>query len=476
MRAGLWALPGVLCACIAVAVSALAWLGKNVFDTSAMRNEEIRTARIIELTHEWETAIFRDWERYREKLDAISPKDFSEESVHAITKKTRFHFPARISESPEPHATNAASEEKFSLLRENGTYVLRRQTPEHGTQCVIFDENELFSTLGKKVTEQLAVFDNAALRLVPVNEERGFGIIRGLPGAKLIFELAPREHAESLAAKRAVLIAGTGVLTMLAAIVLLAIRVFSLSEKRYLFAHAVSHELKTPLAELRACTETALTLCRDDENMHNELATIHRSSRELNAIVENLLIFSRMKNGKLRFSPAKFSVENLFSRIFDRLGERLIAANMDAIFDIDPEARKRRLRTSVEMLGRILFNLADNAAKYAYRENEENAVTFRVRADARLLYVDVEDDGPGIPEPHRDEIFRPFERGNAHGDTRGLGLGLPISAEVAKMLGGKLFLLKSDGTGTTFRLEIPLLRLNDKHKKIKRHEPAPTLH
>lgn len=458
MRPGIWSLAGVLFACVAAAVSAVIWLGKNVFETYAVRDGEIRTARIVELTHKWETAIFHDWTKCVQNLNTISPEDFSEERVQAVAEETQFRFPARVvSEavaSKLPPAQKPGPE--FSLSREDGFYLLRRETPTRGIQCVAFDEKALFSAIGEQSARMLSRLENVSLRVVPVEHARGFGIVRGLPGAKLEFDIKAREHADSLAAKHAVLFAGAGICVMLVAIVLLAMRVFSLSEKRYLFASAVSHELKTPLAELRACTETALNMCRDGE-IRNELATIHRSSRELNAIVENLLVFSRMKNGNLCFSAAEFSVKNLFSRIFERIGERLLAANMDTLFDIAPEARERRVVTSVEMLGRILFNLADNAAKYAYREAGENSVTFRVRATQTQLRVDVEDDGPGIPEKHRAEIFKPFERGSAHGDTRGLGLGLPISAEAAKMLGGKLFLLKSDSAGTTFRLEIPLL-------------------
>lgn len=451
--------PQMLCAalavCVSVAASAIIWLGKNVFETYAVRDAEIRTARIVELTHAWETAIFRDWTTCIEKLNTISPEDFSESSVRTVAEKTRFRFPARVGTGT--HADPAAPPgEKFSLSRENGLYVLRRKTPNHGIQRVVFDESELFEAIGEFATRTISLTERAALRIVPVGEERGFGIIRELPGAKLEFELAPRKHADSVAAGHAVWVAGACVFAMLSAIVLLALRVFSLSEKRYLFASAVSHELKTPIAELRACTETALNICHE-KNTHRELEAINRSSRELSVIVENLLAFSRMKNGNLHFSATEFSVEALFSRIFDRLGEHLLSGNADAVFDMDPDARDRRLRTSVEMLGRILFNLTDNAVKYAFREYDDNTLTFRVRAEQKRLCIDVEDDGPGIPEKYRAEIFKPFERGAAREHAHGLGLGLPVSAEAAKMLGGKLFLLKSDSSGTIFRLELPLL-------------------
>lgn len=86
---------------------------------------------------------------------------------------------------------------------------------------------------------------------------------------------------------------------MLAAIFALAVRVFLLSEKRRLFASSVSHELKTPLAELRLCAETAHARCGDPA-VRGELDRIRRSASELTEIVENLLLFSRMRSGKFR--------------------------------------------------------------------------------------------------------------------------------------------------------------------------------
>lgn len=455
MKLSRWGLCAVLLACISVTLSAVVWLGKNVFETYSTRDAEIAAARVIELTHTWETAIFHDWSNCIERLNTISPKDFSESSVRAITEKTRFRFPARIEEKASSDAPESA-DNKFSVLRENGFYILQRKTRQHGIQRIVFEENALFESIGRHAAQTISRLENASLSLVSVPAERGFGIVRELPGAKLEIKLGARKHADSVAAKHAVWLAAFGICVMLGAIFFLAMRVFSLSEKRYLFASAVSHELKTPLAELRACAETAIELSRENA-VRKELATIDRSSRELSAIVENLLIFSRMKNGNLHFSLTEFTVEDVFSRIFDRIAERLISVDADAFFEIAPSVRERRLQTSVEMLGRILFNLADNAAKYGCRDLEENTVTFRVHANANKLCIDVEDKGFGIPEKFRSRIFRAFERGNAKHEARGLGLGLTISEQSAKLLGGKLILLKSDRTGTTFRLELPLL-------------------
>lgn len=458
MRAGTLLLSAALTACASAGVAALVWLGANVREVRATREAEIRAARVVELTQERETEIFREWTRFAEALDAIPPEDFSEAVVRAAAERAGTALPVKSladafpSEAGSPESVG----EKFSAFRAGGDYFLMRKIGggNGGVQGVVFSAAELFRAFEERSRETLARTENAAMRVVPVAAERGFGIVRGLPGAKLEFDLAPRGHAESVAAERAVFVALAGALAMLAAIVALAVRVFLLSEKRYLFASSVSHELKTPIAELRICAETACGRCRDAA-VRGELERIRGSASELTAIVENLLIFSRMSSGRFRIPVTGIFVEDLFARVSERIAERLFAADMDAVFDIEPAARERRFLGNAEMLGRILFNLADNAAKYAFRAGVENLVVFRVRLARQRILIDVEDGGPGIPPEIRARLFSPF---SGSGAAHGLGLGLAISARAARALRGKLFLLKSDAAGTVFRLEMPLAK------------------
>lgn len=457
MRAGTLLLGAALAACVSAGVAALVWLGVNVREIRAAREAEIRAARVVQLTQERETEIFREWTRFAAALDAVPPADFSESSIRAAAARAgAAYLPVKSLADALPDSAgtpSAAVGEKFSAFRAGGDYFLMRKIGGNGgVQGVVFSAEELFRAFEDRSRETLARTENAVMRLVPAEAERGFGIVRGLPGAKLEFDLAPRAHAESVAAERAVLLALAGALAMLAAIFALAVRVFLLSEKRWLFASSVSHELKTPIAELRVCAETACGRCRDAA-VRGELDRIRGSAEELTAIVENLLIFSRMNSGKFRVPVTGIFVEDLLSRVSERIADRLFSADMDAVFDVEPAARERRILGNAEMLGRILFNLADNAAKYAHRDSGENLVTFRVRLVRRRMLIDVGDGGPGIPPEVRARLFSPFSGGGA---SRGLGLGLAISARAAKALRGRLFLLKSDASGTVFRLELPL--------------------
>jgi signal transduction histidine kinase len=113
--------------------------------------------------------------------------------------------------------------------------------------------------------------------------------------------------------------------------------------------------------------------------------------------------------------------------------------------------------TDVEAVTQILFNLVDNACKYAVSATDRTLeLLTNVKADT--LELSVRDRGPGIPENHRKAIFSPFHRGDrGSGDkTPGVGLGLALSRGLARDLGGDLRLDPPSAPGTRFTLTLPL--------------------
>jgi signal transduction histidine kinase len=113
-----------------------------------------------------------------------------------------------------------------------------------------------------------------------------------------------------------------------------------------------------------------------------------------------------------------------------------------------------RVQGDPHHLGRALRNLVDNAARHA-----RGGVTIRVRADQTSAYLEVGDDGPGIPEAERDRVFDRFVRLD---DSRsrtdgGSGLGLPITREIVAAHGGTVTIVDSDG-GAVVRIMLPFRR------------------
>ena len=104
----------------------------------------------------------------------------------------------------------------------------------------------------------------------------------------------------------------------------------------------------------------------------------------------------------------------------------------------------------------ILTNLADNSIKYAEAEHPE--VNINVLQTHRVLSIRFSDNGPGIPVELQKSLFRPFSRSarSENGRKPGVGLGLALSRDLARSIGGELTLEKTDNKGSTFLLTLPL--------------------
>ena len=125
---------------------------------------------------------------------------------------------------------------------------------------------------------------------------------------------------------------------------------------------------------------------------------------------------------------------------------------------LEDSARQAVLDTDEEAVGQILFNLADNAAKYASGAEDKTVHLAVDLQDDRVTFTTC-DHGPGVAVAHRDAIFSPFDRGAVRGgsnDVPGVGLGLPLARGLARDLGGDLRLLDNAGGGACFVLELPV--------------------
>lgn len=228
-------------------------------------------------------------------------------------------------------------------------------------------------------------------------------------------------------------------------------------EKRSRFAAAVTHELRTPLTTFRMYSEMlAEGMVKDDATRRQYLDTLRSESSRLATLVENVLSYARVEDGRAPKHQLRTSVVDLVARVRPALERRAAEAGMTICVQ-NRAGEGAWLTTDVEVVGQILFNLVDNACKYANGSNDR-----RIELDVRLsqdsVQLIVRDDGPGIAPQHARVIFQPFERG-AHGpgDTiPGVGLGLALARGLARDLGGELALVPSpDSRGAAFRLILP---------------------
>lgn len=228
-------------------------------------------------------------------------------------------------------------------------------------------------------------------------------------------------------------------------------------EKRSRFASAVTHELRTPLTTFRMYSEMlAEGMVRDEAQRQTYLRTLQQESGRLSTLVENVLTYARLEEGRAARHVETITIANLLERVRGVLQRRAEDAGMTLVI-ADRTGADAVVSTDAEVIEQILFNLVDNACKYA-REAQDKRIEIAVERDNKGLAIAVRDHGPGISPEHQRAIFKAFDRG-AHGpgDTvPGVGLGLALSRDLARDLGGELTLERcADGDGACFRLTLP---------------------
>ena len=169
-----------------------------------------------------------------------------------------------------------------------------------------------------------------------------------------------------------------------------------------------------------------------------------------------MLGFSRIERGRAPRRLESVTAVELVERLRPHMDGRLAEAGMTLATDIPAADAARVLRTDATAVGQILFNLADNAAKYA--ASPGTTVELRVSRRGKALAFTLADKGPGLAKSARGELFQAFSRAaeEAAGDKPGVGLGLAFSRRLARSLGGDLVLDSSTPDGTSFTLLLPM--------------------
>ncbi len=232
--------------------------------------------------------------------------------------------------------------------------------------------------------------------------------------------------------------------------------IMKLSERRASFVSAVTHELRTPLTTFRLYSDILQNDAVAPEKRPAYLKTLSREADRLSHLVENVLAFSQIERGSARSSVSEQDIGGLLESMRERFEARLVAARL--ILDMNTESS---FRCSIDSnaLEHILFNLIDNAAKYA-AGSEPPIVTIEMTRKSNRLEIKVSDHGPGISNAECKKIFRPFHKSakQAAETQPGVGLGLALSNRLVRSMGGKLSCgNRTDGqSGAVFALTLPV--------------------
>ena len=244
---------------------------------------------------------------------------------------------------------------------------------------------------------------------------------------------------------------GAVALLMILAVVLLMRehgRAIREARQRVSFVNQVSHELKTPLTNIRMYTELLeQRIAGKDDKAEQYTGILLSESRRLGRMIHNVLSFGQHGRGTLRLHKAPGVVDTVVAQVLAHFAPAFAHRQMGVQFEAGCGGE---MSFDADVLEQILGNLLGNAEKYA---GEGVQVRVRTFCEADRILVEVADDGPGIPEKYREEIFEPFFRLDARlvQKASGAGIGLSISRELARLHGGDLVLVPTE-KGACFRV------------------------
>jgi len=232
----------------------------------------------------------------------------------------------------------------------------------------------------------------------------------------------------------------------------LRVRLGEISEERNRFLRHMSHELKTPLANMREGTELLLEGAvgglNDDQR---EVAGILReNSLRLQRLIENLLSYSEWQTRRVGLELSELRLPPLVASAIETYQLQVQAHRLKLDLQVDDvafNADRAKLRL-------ILDNLVSNAVKYT---PDGGTITVRGRLDGSDLVIDVADTGPGIAPEDRARIFEAFYQGaTPHGGlVRGTGIGLSVVQEFVQAHGGTIEIVDGEFPGAHFRVRLP---------------------
>ena len=220
------------------------------------------------------------------------------------------------------------------------------------------------------------------------------------------------------------------------------------------FLAAMSHELRTPLNAIAGYTELLEMGLRGPltEEQKTDLGRIRRSQKYLLGLIEQVLVFTQLDAQKVAVHIQDVALDELLRDTETMVKPQIVAKGIKYSYNSGEPGIV--VRADREKAQQIVLNLVTNGAKYT---NPGGRVTVSSRTHNGTVHVKVSDTGPGIPDKMLAQIFEPFVQldRRLNQPREGVGLGLTISRDLARAMGGDLTVDSTLGVGSTFTLVLP---------------------
>ena len=205
----------------------------------------------------------------------------------------------------------------------------------------------------------------------------------------------------------------------------------------------ISHQLKTPLANLKMYSEFLENTSLPEDKRREYIGVLRISVERLNFLSENMIKISRLESGLIQMDSRRQSLNETI---------------LKSVKDVYPKAKQKGTEIIYKELGQVIlnhdrnwtaeavFNLLDNAVKYG---EEGSSIILSIRRLGMFVQVSVEDENGEIPPEERNKVFQRFYRGRGSQEQEGIGVGLYLTREIVEMQGGYMN-LKTTGKGNIF--------------------------
>ncbi|MFK3961550.1 ATP-binding protein [Guptibacillus hwajinpoensis] len=230
-------------------------------------------------------------------------------------------------------------------------------------------------------------------------------------------------------------------------------REHEVDEMKNEFVSTVSHELRTPLSSVLGFTELMLSKELKPEKQKKYLSTIYKEAKRLTSLINDFLDIQRMEAGKQNYDKTRVDLKEIIEEVLDNYR---VHSHLHS-FMIEDTTDEHEIIGDADKIKQVINNFISNAVKYS---PEGGAILTRFRVGEGQLYVDIKDEGLGIPQDALSKLFTKFYRVD-NSDRRqigGTGLGLAISKEILLAHDGDVEVTSELGKGSTFTLVFPLIR------------------
>jgi signal transduction histidine kinase len=219
-------------------------------------------------------------------------------------------------------------------------------------------------------------------------------------------------------------------------------------ERSSRYSADASHQLKSPVTLLRTGLESLLS-CEDlRPEIYEELAVLLHQTRRLTSVIDDLLLLSRVDAGRMEIKAGAVNLSQLIDEWLDDL--EALPDSPDVTIERDIPAQLF-VAGEKQYVSLIVQNLLENARKY---NRAGGRISVTARAGDQVIFLRVGNTGRTIPSAAQSHVFERFYRAGPNGVGGGHGIGLNLARELARLQGGELRLLRSDGDWTEFEVRL----------------------